>query len=146
MNLPVRSVFTFGLFALGLTVRAADGAHYSGLPPDQAARAMQVPPGFKVTLFAGGPDVVQPVAFAFDGRGRRWVAENVTYPIRAAEGQGKDRIVIFEDADGDGRFDKRTVFIENLNLVCGLELGFGGVWVGAAPYLLFIPIAPGADK
>ena len=56
------------------------------------------------------------------------------------------QILIFEDVDGDGKFDRRTVFIDNLNLVCGLEIGFGGVWVGAAPYLLFIPIKPGEDK
>ena len=62
-----------------------------------------------------------------------------TYPLRAPEGQGQDRILIFEDTDGDGRFDSRKVFIEKLNLVSGIEVGFGGVWVGAAPYLLFIP-------
>src|SRR2546421_6821648 len=99
---------------------------------------MSLPEGFKVSLFAGEPDVVQPVAFAMDDRGRLWVAENLTYPIRAPEGTGKDRILIFEDTDGDGKFDKRTVFIEGLNLVSGLEVGFGGGWVGAAPYLLFI--------
>ncbi len=65
--------------------------------------------------------------------------------MRAPEGQGKDRILIFEDTDGDGKFDKRKVFIEDLNLVSGLEVGFGGVWVGAAPYLLFIPIKDGDD-
>ena len=39
----------------------------------------------------------------------------------------------------DGTLDKRTVFCEGLNLVSGLEVGFGGVWVGAAPHLLFLP-------
>lgn len=107
---------------------------------------MKLPAGFKATLFSAEPDVVQPVAFAIDDRGRLWVAENLTYPIRAREGEGKDRILIFEDSDGDGKFDKRTVFMENLNLVCGLELGFGGVWVGAAPYLLFIPVKTDEDK
>ena len=57
-----------------------------------------------------------------------------------------DRILIFEDTDGDGQFDKRTVFTEGLNLVSGLEVGFGGVWVGAAPYLLFIPDDDGDDR
>ncbi len=47
--------------------------------------------------------------------------------------------MIFEDADGDGRFEVGKVFLEGLNLVSGLEVGFGGVWVGAAPYLLFVP-------
>ncbi len=134
------------LTALFLCYGQTEASPASGLSPAEAARAIQLPPGFKASLFAGEPDVVQPVAFALDDRGRLWVAENVTYPIRAAEGQGKDRILIFEDTDGDGRFDKRTVFIDKLNLVCGLELGFGGVWVGAAPYLLFIPIKPGEDK
>ena len=131
-------------FALGCC--ASHALPFTGLPPEQAARAMKLPPQFKATLFAGEPDVVQPIAFAMDDRGRLWVAENLTYPLRAAEGHGKDRILIFEDTDGDGKFDKRTIFIDNLNLVCGLELGFGGVWVGAAPYLLFIPIKPGEDK
>ena len=82
---------------------------------------------------------MQPIAFTLDDRGRLWVAEAYTYPVRAPEGQGQDRILIFEDTDGDGRLDSRKVFIENLNLVSGIEVGFGGVWVGAAPYLLFIP-------
>jgi putative membrane-bound dehydrogenase-like protein len=66
--------------------------------------------------------------------------------VRRKEGEGKDRIVIFEDTDGDGHFDKRTVFMEGLNLVSGLEVGFGGVWIGAAPYLMYVPIAEGEDK
>ncbi len=119
---------------------------YAGLPPDKAAAAMTVPEGFTVTLFAGEPDVRQPIALCLDHRGRLWVAEAYTYPVRAPEGQGKDRILIFEDTDGDGKFDKRTVFLEGLNLVSGLEVGFGGVWIGAAPYLLFVPIKEGEDK
>src|SRR3546814_8963497 len=47
---------------------------------------------------------------------------------------------IFEDTDGNGTLDSRKVFTEGLNMVSGIEIGFGGVWVGAAPYLLFIPI------
>jgi putative membrane-bound dehydrogenase-like protein len=117
----------------------ADVFKYAGLSPEDAARAMTVPDGFKVTLFAGEPDVVQPIAMAIDDRGRIWVAEAYTYPIRQPEGEGKDRIVIFEDTDNDGKADKRKVFVEGLNLVSGMELGFGGVWIGAAPYLLFIP-------
>src|SRR5205823_12717348 len=90
---------------------------YSGLPPDKAAAAMTVPPGFTVKLFAGEPDVKQPIAFCIDDRGRVWVAEAYSYPQRQPEGQGKDRILIFQDTDGDGHFDKRTVFMERLNLV-----------------------------
>ena len=96
-------------------------------------------------LAASEPDVVRPIAFALDDRGRLWVAEAHTYPVRAPKGKGRDRILILEDTNGDGRLDSRKVFIENLNLVSGIEVGFGGVWVGAAPYLLFIPIKEGTD-
>ena len=119
---------------------------YAGLPPEKAAEAMTVPEGFLVTLFAGEPDVHQPIALCLDDRGRLWVAEAYSYPVRRPDKEAKDRILIFEDTDGDGKFDKRTVFMEGLNLVSGLEVGFGGVWIGAAPYLLFVPIKPGEDK
>jgi putative membrane-bound dehydrogenase-like protein len=118
---------------------------FAGLSPEEAAREIVLPPGFKATLFAGEPDVQQSIAFAIDDRGRLWVAEAYTYPNRAKEGEGRDRIVVFEDTDGDGKFNRRTVFMEKLNLVSGIELGFGGVWVGAAPYLMFIPIADGDE-
>ena len=124
----------------GANVPAADAVQFAGLPPQEAVEKMSLPPGFKATLFAGEPDIVQPVAFAIDDRGRLWVVEGNTYPIRAKEGEGQDKIIIFEDTDGDGKFDKRTVFMDGMNLVSGIEVGFGGVWVGAAPYFMFIPV------
>jgi len=124
----------------------ADDVKFAGLSPEDAAKAATAPPGFSTILFAGEPDVKQPIAFALDDRGRLWVAEAYTYPRRAPEGQGKDRILILEDTDGDGKFDKRTVFMEGLNLVSGLEVGFGGVWVGASPYFMFIPDRNHDDK
>lgn len=112
-------------------------------PPTTAAEktvaAMHVPAGFQVDLVAAEPDLQQPVAFAWDDRGRLWIAEAMSYPSKRPDGQGLDRIVILEDQDGDGRFETRKVFAEGLNLVSGLEVGFGGVWIGAAPQLLFLP-------
>jgi putative membrane-bound dehydrogenase-like protein len=125
---------------------APDVYKNAGLPPEQAAAAMTAPEGFSVSLFAGEPDVHQPIAFCLDDRGRVWVAEAYSYPVRRKDEDAKDRIVIFEDTDGDGKFDKRTVFMEGLNLVSGLQVGFGGVWIGAAPYLLFVPCKDGDDK
>ncbi len=125
---------------------AADVHANNGLSPLDAAKAMTVPAGFRVELFAGEPDVVQPIAFAIDDRGRLWVAEAYSYPHRVAPDQARDRILIFEDTDGDGRFDERKVFADKLNLVSGLEVGFGGVWVGAAPEFLFIPDKDGDDR
>ncbi|PQO43038.1 PVC-type heme-binding CxxCH protein [Blastopirellula marina] len=123
----------------------ADMYPYGGLTAEEAAAAMQLPDGFSAIVSAAEPDIQQPIAMALDERGRLWVAEAYVYPQRAPEGKGKDRILIFADNDGDGKFDERKVFCEGLNLVSGLEVGFGGVWVGAAPYLMFIPDKNGDD-
>jgi putative membrane-bound dehydrogenase-like protein len=123
----------------------ADEYPFAKLPADEAARAMKLPEGFSVQVFAAEPDVKQPIAMALDDRGRVWIAEAYEYPQRALL-KGRDRILIFEDKDGDGKFDERKVFTEGLNLVSGLEIGFGGVWVGAAPYLMFIPDVDRDDK
>jgi putative membrane-bound dehydrogenase-like protein len=117
-----------------------------GFSGADAVKAMTVPQGFHVTLAAAEPDVVRPIAFTMDDRGRLWVVEAMTYPARAPEGQGRDRVLVFEDTNGDGTLDRRKVVIEGLNLVSGIEVGFGGVWLGAAPYLLFVPIDETTDQ
>ena len=136
-----------------------DDVKFSGLSAAQAAREITLPPGFRATLFAGEPDIKQPIAFCLDDRGRLWVAEGYTYPKRkgtppspiAADGKptreqladiygSNDRILVFEDSNNDGAFDKKTVFLDKLNLISGLEVGFGGVWIGAAHYLMFVPV------
>jgi putative membrane-bound dehydrogenase-like protein len=118
----------------------------AGLSGEKAAKAMTLSKGFKITLAAAEPEVVRPISFTIDARGRLWVVEGHTYPIPAKEGEGRDRILIFEDTNGDGTLDSRKVFMENLNLVSGIEVGMGGVWLGAAPYLLFIPADLQNDK
>ena len=110
-----------------------------GQSPSDALKSMQLPGGFKAELVAAEPDLVQPIAFTFDERGRIWVVEGNSYPQPREIGKGQDRIKILEDQDGDGTFETKKIFCEGLNLVSGIELGFGGVWVGAAPYLMFIP-------
>jgi putative membrane-bound dehydrogenase-like protein len=115
------------------------------IPPKDAPKAMTVPDGFKVTLFAGEPDVVQPIAMTFDDRGRLWVVECLSYPNWRKDGKGSDRVVIFEDTDNDGTFDKRTVFLDNGVNLSGIALGFGGVWLCSSPNLVFVPILEG-DK
>lgn len=108
-------------------------------PAEQTVAQMYLPEGFRAELVVAEPDLHQPVAFAFDERGRIWVAEAYSYPTKRPAGEGLDKMVIFEDANGDGKFESRKVFAEGLNLVSGFEVGYGGVWVGAAPELLFIP-------
>ena len=123
-----------------------DVVAFEGLDALAATEAITLPEGFSAHLFAAEPDVRQPIAFCLDDRGRVWVAEGLQYPRRAEGDEGRDRILILEDTDGDHTFDKRTVFAENLNLISGLEFGFGGIWVGAAPYLMFIPDRNSDDR
>jgi putative membrane-bound dehydrogenase-like protein len=141
----------------------ADVVPFAGLTAQEACAKATLPPGFDMHVFAAEPDVRQPIAFCLDHRGRVWVAEGITYPRRKgtppededAAGAdrskatpeqlkdifgGADRILVFEDTDGDHRFDRKTVFLEKVNLISGLEVGFGGVWIGAAPYLMFVPV------
>ena len=139
VSFRLRFVLATCFFARAICAQDAD----EPLSPEQAAATMKVPPGFHVTLFAGEPDIKQPIGFCIDDRSRLWVAEAYNYPVHGT-GSG-DRIVILEDSDGDGTHDKRTVFYDKLNYVTGIEVGFGGAWVMSPPNFYFIPDRNGDD-
>jgi len=101
------------------------------MPAEEAAASMQLPPGFKCVVFATEPDVRQPIAMAWDTKGRLFVAENYTYaenPIRW-DTKLRDRVIILEDKDGDGKHDGRKIFWEGGSYLTSVETGYGGVWV-----------------
>lgn len=134
--------------ALSIVVAAAPlFAQDAPLSPDKAASRIKLPPGFTATLFAGEPDVVQPIAMTFDDRGRLWVVECLSYPdwLTDPKAAGHDRVLIFDDRDGDGRFDERKVFLDDGRNLSGIELGFGGVWLCSTPNLVFVPDADSDD-
>ena len=118
------------------------------LTPQEALAQMKVPEGFRVELFAHEPDVQQPISITTDERGRLWVAENYTYAESKLnfDPDQRDRIVILEDSNGDGKSDKRTIFASGINKLTSVEVGFGGVWALAAPNLLFFPDKDRDDK
>ena len=111
------------------------------LTPEEAVSKLRMPEGFSATVFASEPDIIQPIAVTTDARGRVWVAECLTYAEskRNFDLRYKDRILIFEDTNQDGVFDKRKVFWSGAKRLTSIEVGFGGVWVTAAPNFLFIP-------
>ncbi|MGC3970347.1 MAG: hypothetical protein QM775_24350 [Pirellulales bacterium] len=119
------------------------------MPPDEVVRTVKLPPGFKLSVFAAEPDVHNPIAITFDERGRLWVAESYSW---AGNGDGgfraeiRDRILVFEDTDNDGRHDRRTVFWDDAHRLTSIEVGYGGVWAICLPNLLFIPDANRDDK
>ncbi|AYN69697.1 dehydrogenase [Euzebyella marina] len=118
------------------------------LSPEESAKLIQVPAGFKLELFASEPDIINPIAMNWDEKGRLWVIETVDYPntVRNDEGIGDDKVKILEDTDGDGKADKVTVFAENLNIPTSFAFANGGIIVSQAPVFLFLKDTNGDDK
>lgn len=107
----------------------------------------QVPIDMRLELFAAEPDIAKPIAFAWDARGRLWVAETRDYPHGVTPGgEGNDDIKICEDTDGDGRADKFTIFADKLNLPTSLVFANGGVIVAQSPRFIFMKDTNGDDK
>jgi putative membrane-bound dehydrogenase-like protein len=117
------------------------------LSPEEALAALELPPRFEATLFAAEPAVRNPIALAWDSRGRMWVAENFTYAERKKrfDLSLRDRVLVLEDKDWDGVAETRTVFTDQVQMLTGIEVGRGGVWLMCPPRLLFVPDADGDD-
>ncbi len=129
--------------------RRPEPVKYQGpLSPADSMRFTQVPADFSLQLFASEPDVVKPMAIAWDERGRAWVVEARDYPHGlVGEGEpGNDSIKICEDTNGDGRADKFTVFADKLNLATSLVFVNGGILVAEARHMLFLKDTNGDDK
>ncbi len=140
---------------VGTTVAADFPTPYNSEPdpmaspptPAAAAAGMTLPSGFRVQVFAAEPGVQNPIAMAWDARGRLWVAENFTYAERTKRFDLglRDRVLIFEDTDHDGVADQRTVFTDDAQMLTSIEVGRGGVWLLCPPQLLFLPDANADD-
>ena len=106
--------------------------------PNEAVKAFETIPGFRMELVAHEPEVVDPVAATFDEDGRLYVAEMRDYPFRPKEGEqatGKIRQLV--DTDGDGRFDRSTIFADELLWPTGVIPWKQGVFVAAAPNIYY---------
>ena len=127
-------------FAAILSAAALSAAPLpSPLSPAEALKAFEVAPGLRVELVAAEPLVASPCAIAFDSKGRLFVAENRGYPIGPKEGEKPAGVIaLLEDADGDGRMDKRTVFADGLTFPNGVLPWGGGLIVTCAPDVLFL--------
>jgi putative membrane-bound dehydrogenase-like protein len=106
--------------------------------PEESLKAFEVHPQFRVELAAAEPLVQSPVAAEFDEDGRLFVVELPEYnQYGSAKPHGQGRVVMLEDTDGDGKFDKRTVVVDGLDYPTALFPWDGGLYVGAAPDLLY---------
>ncbi len=139
------------------------------LPPAESLARLRTAEDLQVDLLLHEPLVAQPTHLSFDMRGRLWVTEYRQYPYPAGvqalsrdkyyrstfdktppppphHTPGRDRVSIHEDTDGDGAYDRHTVFVDGLNLANAALPGHNGVWILNPPYLLFYPDADGDDR
>src|SRR5580692_10485653 len=144
------------------SVYAVSPIYGQGYSVVEAPKHFSVADGLRATMFAGEPEIRQPILVKFDDRGRLWTIQYLQYPNPAGLKRvavdrysrtvydrvpeppprgpgGADRITILEDVDGDGRADRARDFVTGLSLASGLAFGRGGVFVLQAPYLLFYP-------
>src|SRR5262245_21333236 len=101
------TISTLALTLLLAAILPADTPPAGPLSPREALATFRVPKGFKVELVAAEPDVIDPVAMAFDENGRIYVAEMHGYPNGGiATGQiASGKIKLLEDVDGDGFYE-----------------------------------------
>ncbi len=137
-------------------------------PAKEAVKRFKMREGFEIELMASEPAVGQPLFLNWDSRGRLWVMQYLQYQFPAGlkiveydnhlraqfdkvpkppphGTRGADKITVFEDTDGDGKFDTHKDVITGLNIATSVAIGHGGIWVSNPPYLLFYPDADGDD-
>ena len=117
---------------------------------EDAVKALTVPEGYKVEMFASEkefPNLANPMQLAFDNKGRLWVGVMPTYPhYRPGDALPNDKILIYEDTNGDGRADKEIVWADKLHMPIGIEFAPEGVYVAQEPNLVLLRDTDGDDK
>jgi putative membrane-bound dehydrogenase-like protein len=118
------------------------------LSAEESVKHYQHPADLEMKLFASEPNFGgKPIAMNWDERGRLWVCVTLDYPNEMKrEGEGRDRIVVCEDTDGDGVADQYSVFADKLSIPTTLTFAFGGVIVHQAPHTLFLRDNDGDGK
>ena len=127
-----------------------DIREYKYLYGEEALETFTVAPGFKLELFASEeewPDLANPVQISFDNEGRLWVAVMPTYPhYKPGDERPNDKILIFEDTDGDGKADQQSIFAEGLHLPTGFEIAPEGVYVSQGTNFVLLQDTDGDGK
>ena len=105
------------------------------LEPAAALRSFRVHRGFHLEPVAVEPLVFDPVSVCYDADGRLYVVEMCGYPYPEKTPTG--HVARLEDLDGDGRFDRRSVFVDGLSWPTGIVPYDGGVFIAVAPDILY---------
>ncbi len=117
---------------------------------EDAVKALTVPEGYRIELFASEkefPNLANPMQLSFDNKGRLWVGVMPTYPhYRPGDPMPNDKILIYEDTNGDGKADKEIVWADNIHMPIGIEFAPEGVYVAQEPNLVLMRDTNGDDK
>jgi putative membrane-bound dehydrogenase-like protein len=145
-----QSCLTIGLFVtVPATVLAQGGSDQFPPPmsPEQSRQVIHVPKGLKVELVAAEPMVASPVAIDFAPDGKLWVAEMLDYPAGLkGDYQPGGRVRLLEDTDGDGKYDKSTIFLDKVHFPNGITAWKKGVLICAAPDIIYAEDTNGDGK
>ena len=129
-------------------VAESRGANEWLSPADEMA-AFRIDPRFEVNLFASEeefPEIACPITMRWDARGRLWVSCSVTYPHVYPGEKPRDKIVILEDTDNDGKADKSTVWADDIHIPLSYEFYKDGIIVSEEPHLSYIYDSDGDGK
>ncbi len=148
-----RSVFKcIAILSFGPLVFAADpfaeGVRTTEpLTPAEQQKTFHLPPGFEIELVTSEPNIRKPMNMAFDARGRLWVTDSREYPFAAPlDKPARDAIKVFEDTDGDGKYDKVTTFVDGLNIPTGVYPYKNGVVAWSIPNIWYFEDTDGDGK
>ena len=143
--------------ALGLSAVAAEDPFADvirktePLTPEEEVQTFHLPPGFEAQLVASEPEIGKPMNMAFDAKGRLWITQSREYPfpVLPVDKPGRDKILVLDDFDANGRARKVTTFVEGLNIPIGLYPYKDGVIAFTIPKIHFFRDTDGdghADK
>src|SRR3954464_15871905 len=145
-----RAIFPLAVaFGLSLASTLHAQRELASIPdpdPELERRSFQVADGFEVNLFAAPPPLPKPIQMNFDPAGRLWVVSSEVYPQIKPDQAADDKVLVLEDADGDGKADRTTVFADGLLIPTGIEPGDGGAYVANSTELLHFADSDGDGK